>query len=220
MWTYRPFSPLSGFWLYNGESMKAAYNSRVSGFTLVELLVSIGIFMLITTMAVMNHAQFNSSVLLTNLAYEVGLSIRQAQVYGITVKQTDAAKFESGYGIHFDLDDPKTYILFEDFKSSASAIEASHTYDVGDSDIETFRIQKGNRVSGIYIDGDTDSRAEVDITFIRPNPDAYIKYSGDSGLHNKAEICLKSPQGTARKVIVENTGQISVVADNVTICGN
>lgn len=199
--------------------MKEVYDLHTAGFTLVELLVSIGIFMLITTMAVVNHTQFNSSVLLTNLAYEVGLSIRQAQVYGITVKQTDAAKFESGYGIHFDLlEDPKSYILFEDYKSAT--IEASHTYDTVDSDIETFRIQKGNRISGIYIDGDPDSQSEVDITFIRPNPDAFIKFSDDNSLHKKAEICLKSPQGTARKVVVENTGQISVVAENVDICNN
>src|SRR3989344_831085 len=205
--------------------MKVTHNSQcsqVSGFTLVELLVSIGIFMLITTMAVVNHTQFNSSVLLTNLAYEIGLSIRQAQVYGITVKQTldNPTQFNSGYGIHFDLtSDPKTYTLFEDVKPVGDQVD--HVYNqITDEDVEIFHIQKGNRISGIYIDGDSDSQNEVDITFIRPHPDAYIKFSGNSSLHSKAEICLKSPQGTVRKVVVENTGQISVVAENVTICGN
>jgi competence protein ComGC len=197
--------------------MKAAM--KTNGFTLVELLVSIGIFMLITTMAVVNHSQFNSSVLLTNLAYEVGLSIRQAQVYGITVKHSESSssKFDSGYGIHFDLTaDPKSYTLFEDYKPTGGSV--SHDYGAGDADVEKFHIQKGNSISGIYIDGNNTRVMNVDITFIRPNPDAYIIVSGDSARHAKAEICVKSPQGTARKVTVENTGQISVVADDVTIC--
>ncbi len=190
------------------------------GFTLVELLVSISIFMIITIMAVVNHSQFNSTILLTNLAYEIGLSIRQAQVYGITVKQTSASpiQFNSGYGIHFDLQtDPKTYVLFEDVKPSGS--QADHVYSQGtDDDVETFHIQKGNSISGIYIDGVTTSQPVVDISFIRPNPDAYIIVSGDVNRHSKAEICLKSPQGTKRKVVVESTGQISVVSSNLSIC--
>ncbi|MEK7607723.1 MAG: prepilin-type N-terminal cleavage/methylation domain-containing protein [Patescibacteria group bacterium] len=192
------------------------------GFTLVELLVSISIFTIITTIAVMNHAQFNSSILLTNLAYEIGLSIRQAQVYGITVKQstTDSSKFDSGYGIHFDLSQVggsgTTYKLFEDVNVGGLV---DHVYsNVTDEDIEMFRIQKGNSISGIYVNGDEASQPVVDISFIRPNPEAYIMVSGTR--YSKAEICIKSPQGTKRKVVVEISGQISVVADNVNICSN
>ena len=192
----------------------------MKAFTLVELLVSIAIFTVITTIAVVNNSQFNSSILLTNLAYEIGLSIRQAQVYGITVKQTslDPTKFNSGYGIHFDLTaDSKSYILFEDSKLSGG--EVDHEYGSGDTDIETFRIQKGNSISNIYINGA--NRSDVDITFLRPNPNAYIKYAeGGNNYYSTAEICIKSPQGTMRKVVVESTGQLSVVADDMTNCNN
>ena len=57
-----------------------------AGFTLIELLVSIAIFIIITSVAVWNNSQFNSTILLTDLGYEIALSVRQAQVYGITVK--------------------------------------------------------------------------------------------------------------------------------------
>jgi len=191
----------------------------MKAFTLVELLVSIAIFTTITTIAVVNNSQFNSSVLLTNLAYEIGLSIRQAQVYGITVKQssTNTAKFDSGYGIHFDLTaDNKSYKLFEDYKAPGGSVD--RTYGSGDIDIEIFRIQKGNYISGIYLD--SVSQTNVDITFIRPNPEASIKYSGSAILYGKAEICVKSPQGPARMVTVESTGQISVATENISICNN
>ena len=72
---------------------------------------------------------------------------------------------------------------------------------------ETFNIQKGNKVTKICLDG-VCSFTSVDISFIRPNPDAYIWASGVN--HGKAEVCVTSPKGISRKVVVESTGQISV----------
>ena len=48
------------------------------GFTLVELLVVIGIMLVISSMLLVRNSQFNSSILLRALAYEVaaGSSIR------------------------------------------------------------------------------------------------------------------------------------------------
>jgi len=182
-----------------------------SGFTLVELLVSIAIFTLITTMAVFNHAQFNGSVLLTNLAYEIALSVRQAQTYGISVKQTATFSFDSGYGVHIDLSTPTSYTLFEDKTGGVS-----HVHDAGDTDLQVFNITRGNRIGKICLNGVQPCNAtSVDISFIRPNPDAYIMSGGTSA--TKAEICLTSPQGMMRKVVVESTGQISVSTDG-TIC--
>jgi prepilin-type N-terminal cleavage/methylation domain-containing protein len=192
------------------------------GFTLVELLVSIGIFTAVTAVAVFNHTQFNSSVLLTDLAYEVALSIRQAQFYGITVKQTsaDPTKFTSGYGIHFDTGSNKTYTLFEDVKNGGTPPNHVRAGADGDVDIETFKIEKGNTISKICLDGTTPcSNAVVDISFVRPNPDAYIRANGNtSTAYAKAEVCILSPANIKRKVVVESTGQISVVMDTTGIC--
>ena len=101
------------------------------GFTLVELLVSIAIFSVITTMAVFNNSQFNSSVLLTNLAYEVAISIRQAQVYGVTVRKNSAGSFDSAYGIHFDMNTPTAYSLFEDKPTINHICDVSECADTG-----------------------------------------------------------------------------------------
>lgn len=187
-------------------------------FTLVELLVSISIFAVITAVAVFNHAKFNGSVVLTNLAYEVALSIRQAQFYGITVRQTsaNAAKFDSGYGVHFDLSNPTTYTIFEDVRSGGVL---NHINDGSDVSVETFRIQKGNKISKICVDGSC-SPTVVDISFVRPNPDAEIRAGGQSVTrYSKAELCVSSADGsTKRKVTVESTGQISVSVDAASVC--
>lgn len=180
-------------------------------FTLVELLVSVAIFTLITTVAVFNNAQFNGNVILSNLAYEVALSVRQAQFYGITVKQSSTNTFDAGYGMNFNIATPSSYILFED-KPTPNKI-----YDAGEA-LETYMLRKGNLISRICLSqgGTCSSYPSVDISFVRPNPDAFIKYAGST--YSKAEICVSSPSGNKRKVVVESTGQISVAMDTDGIC--
>lgn len=192
----------------------------MKGFTLIELLISISIFSVITTVAVFNHSEFNGSVLLTNLAYEIALSVRQAQFYGISVKQSSSSNFDSSYGIHIDTSTPASqtsYILFEDTPYGAQHVRDSN----GTTDVDTqiFSIAKGNRISKICVDGGTScsEATVVDITFTRPNPDAYITAGGVQGAYkSRADICVSSPQGIVRRVIVESTGQISVASDDAT----
>lgn len=195
------------------------------GFTLVELLVSLGIFTVITTIAVVNNSQFNSSILLTNLAYEVGLSVRQAQFYGIAVKRDSTSGFDAGYGIHFDLTDPRSYYLFEDRGTKDHICDVTEC--AASNLVEGFKLVKGNYISKICVDGSLGLACtsaggfqKVDISFVRPNPDAYITKDSLSGNYAKAEICIASPAGTKRRVIVESTGQISVSTDPGLNCAN
>lgn len=195
--------------------------SKSGGFTLVELLVSIGIFAIITTVAVVNQSNFNGSILLTNLAYEIGLSIRESQVFGITVKGTtlDATKFDSGYGMRFDISTPTKYYLFEDRNPPDHFCDASECGSGYANVVETFNINKGNRISKLCVDGDCSTPVVLDISFVRPNPDAFIRINGAGGSYGKAEICVLSPSTeTKRKVTVESTGQISVSNDAGAIC--
>ncbi|MFA6158788.1 MAG: prepilin-type N-terminal cleavage/methylation domain-containing protein [Candidatus Paceibacterota bacterium] len=183
------------------------------GFTLVELLVSIGIFTIITAVSVFNYSSFNASILLTNLSYEIALSVRQAQFYGINVRQsTTDNKFDSGYGVHFD-DDSTSYTLFEDTNKN-------HVYDSGtDVSLNSYTIQRGNKVSKLCVVTSVPpvncTLTLLDLSFIRPNPDSFINKNGiaddwkTSGAQT-AIICLTSPNKVLRKVVVESTGQISV----------
>jgi prepilin-type N-terminal cleavage/methylation domain-containing protein len=199
----------------NQQIFTRGFNRRKSSaaFTLVELLVSVAIFTLITTAAVFNNAQFNGNVILTNLAYEVALSVRQAQFYGITVKQSSTNTFDAGYGIHFDTATPAAYLLFEDKPTP------DKTYSAGEA-LETYTLRKGNTISKICVSNVSRTclspGSTADISFIRPNPDAYIRYQGT--LYSQAEICVSSPLGNKRKVVVESTGQISVATDSEGTC--
>src|SRR3989344_9636523 len=94
-------------------------NSCYKGFSLIEIVVVMAIFMTISSVVVVSQRRFGGNLLITNLAYDVALTMRQAQVYGISVRKVKAvsdpegiAQFERSYGIHIGT--AGYYILFAD----------------------------------------------------------------------------------------------------------
>ena len=95
------------------------------GFTLVETMVALGIFVIVTAIVFVGNSRFNNTIFLTNLAYDLALTVSRAQSYGINVRPFDGATkpFEVGYGVHFKRGpatiDPKesdnfSFVLFAD----------------------------------------------------------------------------------------------------------
>lgn len=185
-----------------------------SGFTLIELLICISIFVIITAVAVWNNSQFNSSILLTDLGYEIGLSVRQAQVYGITVKAPSSCvtgnptcSFNSGYGVHFDITSPAQYILFED-----KGPTPDHIYESGEL-LENYAIGRGYTVKKLCIgvSGVYHSVNQLDVSFVRPEPEAWVSGNGGAASLAEADIYVQDPKDVADRLIqIEPTGQISI----------
>jgi len=180
------------------------------GFTLLELMVSIGIMLVILSVILFSHRQFSDSLIITNLAYEVALSIRQSQTYGFSVKgvvDNGAQTFDAGYGVHFDgANNLSSYQLFADKNNNK-------IYDSDDINLETFNLERGSVVENICIisEGDCDvASGVVDIVFVRPNPDAFIRVGGGNTNEQGLVIKLRSSNGMNRCVELMNTGQISI----------
>lgn len=188
-------------------------------FSLIELLVVVGIFTIITMLVLANHSRFNSSVLLGSLAYDIALSVREAQVYGLSVRGIDAGgaitNFQAGYGVHFA--GPNSYILFADTYPAGAP---NKKYDTQDLIVSTYTLNTGHSLSrfcgvnGSFQDcSDTGAIANLDIVFLRPEPDANI-YSASSGPYAQAIITVRSSSGSTRTITVGSTGQISVANPN------
>jgi len=202
------------------------------GFSLIELMVVLAISTMVSVIAIVGSSRFNGTVLLTNLAYEIAFSIREAQSFGLNVREfqpgTESATFNAGYGVHFFKDysngAPNTadYITFADLVVSAGA--GDFTYD-GDENggpefVAKYTTKKGNFIEkfcGIKSNNEekcsneSGGLAYLDIVFLRPDPDA--TFTSNTGvLFRAAKIYVKSPQGGIKAVKVENTGQ-------VTVCG-
>lgn len=189
---------------------KSLVRTALRGLTLIELLVVMGIFSIISLVVLANHSRFNSSVLLGSLAYDIALSIREAQVYGLSVKEY-ANNFQVGYGLRFSA--ANSYTFFAD-------TNANKQYDSGtDSIVQTYTFGQGHTVKqfcGVTASGTEECSGgtwgainHLDIVFFRPDPDAVIT-SNTPTVYSSGKIVVTSPSGETRTITVASTGQISV----------
>lgn len=212
------------------------------GFTILEMLMVLAIFTVITAVVIFNYSEFNSKTILSNMAYEVALSVRQAQVYSLGVRgQANLDNFNTRYGIHINTGiNDKSLIFFVD-KDDAG--EPDNACDAGNSascitcsgnteclekinltrDVTVARICTSTDVtvppvdatSGFCVDGEDSTHEELTLLFKRPNPDAIVTVGTESLTDVSTGIVLKTSYGNQRAVIISPTGQITVqVVDN------
>ncbi|MES2216743.1 MAG: type II secretion system protein [Patescibacteria group bacterium] len=185
----------------------------MKGFTLIELLVSVAIFVMMTALLVARYGNFNQSVLLTNLAYDVALTIRTAQTFGLSIKN-QGASFQNVYGVELSTDPAKN-------KSIVLFASTNNSYFDSGEQINTYAIKRGAVISSICAGtgpgaacGPLLDPVTIDVSFKRPDPDAIICIMGSgcpaSDIQRYVEFTLTATDGTTRIVSVRKTGQISV----------
>jgi len=187
-------------------------NKSGAGFTMIELLVTVSIFALVTSVLLANYPRFSSKILLENTAHAIGLSVRQAQTFGLNVHGVRVGGIDTfpTYGVHFSLQgvneidpaDQKHFVLFADILKEPPDGDSDSTnndkiYNAaqgcttqGGECVDIFTIQSAERIvllCGYLIDGGGDvedcSLTALDVAFTRPNPDASIKgYSDVEGI--------------------------------------
>jgi prepilin-type N-terminal cleavage/methylation domain-containing protein len=204
------------------------------GFGLIELVVSLALMVIITATILLGYNRFGDNVLLTNLAYDIALTVRQAQSYGISVKElinAGSGTFNAGYGVRFGSDSAKSFLLFADSDNSGQCVGST----VGDCRVsgelvKIYQIERANRLSKIcagLISAPAGGSSEecydftaksgpigfLDIVFTRPNPDARIRTnlnSDGSNRYSYAKIYVNSPGNVNKDVKIYFTGQITV----------
>jgi prepilin-type N-terminal cleavage/methylation domain-containing protein len=210
--------------ILNKDILKST--NKQKGFSLPELIIVIAIFSIVTSVAMFNQSKLNGSTLLTNMAYEVGLAIREAQTYGISVRSGDSiGNFSGQYGAYFNTSTEtsrRQVIVFAD--GSIPGNKADYMYDTGEERyVYEFESGKGNKISAICT-GDlsgnacTDgipgiSESSVAVLFKSPNPSALVSpvIEGQDARLTPVYIVVSSADGDdCRVVIVEPTGQVRV----------
>ncbi len=194
--------------------------TTVRGFTLPELLISIAIIGIITSITIVKYSSFDSTVLAKSAAYEVALTIREAQINSVSVKRgSDNGTndiFSYPYGVHFTKDS-NVYTAYA-FESSDPDdypfYDPLHRKDVG-----TFAMDRGMKVTEICINNASQcDYVSLDVAFRRPefNTLFYATLEGggveqnSNGVTN-AQIKVASPNGIHTFVVeVTSLGQISV----------
>lgn len=199
-------------------------SSKKQGFSVVELLISLGIVGVLLSVVILSQRGYTESAVLANTVDNLALSVNQAQAYGLAVKERSVgtSDFTNGYGLSITRLEPgaeKGFVFFRDNNNS-------QYYD-GDFSCGTQEcVEKVVFSGGNYIDDFCVVRTQgadqcstvgrVDISFRRPNPAARIYMFNTGGqsynLPNLqgVKIIVKSPTGLTRYVTVYTTGQISV----------
>lgn len=177
------------------------------GFTLLELNLTIAILVIITASLLISYPNLSAITSLKKTSQDIVLAIREAQVYSLSVKAFGVAEYYKGYGIHFDIAQPNSLIIFSDFDPE------DRDYQVSEN-LQTFAIQTKDKIGdlcGINGGVETCGLNQLDIIFLRPNPIVILEDNNnpDNG-YDKVSIVLKSPRGQGKKVNIWLTGQIEI----------
>jgi prepilin-type N-terminal cleavage/methylation domain-containing protein len=188
------------------------------GFTILELVISIAIFAIMSALLLARYGTFNQGILLDNLAYDIALTIRNAQSYGLNVRSSSrtANLFDKPYGVHFDINDPTHFIFFVDTGGYGVYNPNIYLDNDGNPDqiLSKTTITRGSKISALCVNGCSAGTpvTSVDITFKRPDPNAIIKINGRTDIYNSdTDITIMAVDGqTIKRITVRSTGQVTV----------
>jgi len=205
------------------------------GFTLVEMLVVLAIIAIVTSISLFGQSTFNRSILLTDTAYEIALSLRDMQSRGLSSRSFGGVA-NAGYGGRFTAATPSSFVLFADTGGAGALTNCPKgtsgqpdykpgncRYDVTDGEVQTFSISNRFALSHIcgtllvggqrYCSNTDATFTALDVVFLRSNTTDSIMtvQRGGSQPLSKAEIYIRSADGVAtRGICISQIGQVSV----------
>jgi len=180
-----------------------------SAFSLIELLVSIGIITIITGIFLASYRTANKQAELTRSVSDLSSTYRLALNQSLGLSEYNGDIPEGGWGVHIDLSSDRTsYLLFADENNNGQ-------YDDGEANKES-----GGRVINTPRDLEIDSIMMndsslidyLDLTYIPPHPTITLETQPAIAEEiNKAEITMidKNTNKT-RSVIVNFLGLIDM----------
>ena len=203
-----------------------------AGFSLVEFVVVLVIFAIMSSVSIFNYGGYRTSVQATNVSQDIALSIRQAQVYGLSSSDrtvgdsaidpedlfsdnqsvADITQDRSIRGVMID-SGTESIIIFED-------LNRNFRYDSSSDRIIDSRTVLNGQVKILGVDlcnaapnCDNIVSDPVHITFQRPYSDAYIYEDGSYAPFDFASILVGDSGDYDKYVQINAIGNISVKKD-------
>lgn len=165
---------------------------KINGFTLIEIIVSISIITLMTSLFLANYRDTNKRTELTYAAQNLASDIRLAQNYGLGLRDFKTLEATGGWGVNMSEGD-SYYTVFADLNDDATFQEGERFLRVD--------FARGITVSNIDIGN------ELNITFKPPRPTVWI----NGNKNTKAEITLANTEGSESKLQINFFGLIDVL---------
>jgi prepilin-type N-terminal cleavage/methylation domain-containing protein len=188
------------------------------GFGLIELMVSVGIMVLVTSIVMSRQDSFNGATLLRGQAYDLALTVREIQLLAVSASnRVDSANFRNVYGLYFNTAiDDRAYRIFRD-NTGGNA----YFYDNGEAFGQQGVLDKRFAIDKIRLvgTGAPVTVTELAISFERPNFDARLYTASGVPVSStvsavEIDIIVRGSSGVGaggvRTVEITRTGQISV----------
>ncbi len=175
-------------------------------------MVTVGIVVLVTGVALVRYGSFNNAVILRSQAFELALDIREAQLAGVSVRPeegaslSDPSEFRRAYGIYFNIGNTggnaNAYQLFQ--------TSTNNTYDTGEAVGDPFLIDPRFQITNIETNSGCNTTA-ASVVFRRPNFNA-IMWANGCTTPTSLRISLAGTQDASvtRTVVVYESGLITV----------
>lgn len=177
---------------------------------MVEMLVVIAIFGIVTTILLFNLPTFRNQASLDLVAQEVAITIRGAQVFGGGGRVGETGGEAPTYGIYIDKTSPQ-FDLFRESGVNSGYDNAGDVICAGEC-IERYALSGGFEISGLKCGETTDCPGTTaQIMFTRPNLEPTFIVDGEESDVGKIGIIIRSIRDNqTREVSVWSNGQIAV----------
>lgn len=160
------------------------------------MIVVLAIIVIVTSIALLGQSSFNRSLILTDIAYTVAFSVREAQSLGISSRRFGTAT-DAGYGVHLSSGSATSYSVFADVSPIKPGDTAGGTICPGHPNVaaDNPEAKPGNCIQ--------DSATEIVRT-----------YSINNGFRVKS-FCGRETSGGAQRCSVGGTGVALTALDIV-----
>lgn len=179
------------------------------GFSLIELMVTIAIVILVTSISLARYGSFNNSVLLKSQAFEVALDIREAQLFGVSISGRSNNDFRGAFGVHFDISSTGSANVYRLFQS-----DVDNQYQAGEEVGDSYTIDPRFLITGITTDQSGCDPQQASVAFRRPNFDALLWTSGGGSCMSpgwiRIDLAAVVDPVVTRSVVIYQSGLITV----------
>ena len=168
------------------------------GFSLIELIVSMGIIVMITTMFMANHRTANQRTDLVMTAQKMVADVHLAQNNSLGLVKYNDSVPGGGWGLSFDKS-RGSYVMFADLNEPGKSGYMS--YDTSSEGNISYGARVNNISSGIAISsikiGTNTLVNSVNVTFLPPDPKTNIYNPVNGATSTVIEIQLQDKANTA-----------------------